>query len=342
MNVHRLVPSGLSLVSTALLLSACGGGGGGGGAVTEPLPARQPLAITSSNYQTVAAQSVGTGSYMKDAGTSTVLGVEAQALPQPLWLAQREALRLAARFSQAQGTVVVQGATRTVVQPCSLGGSIEVTLVDANGNQNLDAGDSMSLKASACRDTDGTLDGTMDYSLKTVSGTFGADQYSATVSAKLTNLRVTSSAGSISGQGEFQMTITATAANTTSVALTIPSLVTSGTGASGSFQTTLTSFSLSVNTVPSGAGYRSTLSFGGTVNSTVLESRDITLSTPVALVQESIGSYPTSGQILAKGANGSQVRVTAQPEGKALVELDANGDNAFETSTTKNWTDLKG
>lgn len=342
MNTHRLLPSGLSLVSTALLLSACGGGGGGGGAGSDPQPARQPLAITSSNYQTVAAQSVGTGAYMRDAGAGSVLGVDAQALPQPLWIAQREALKLATRFGQAQGTSTVQGATQTVVQPCALGGSIEITLVDANGNQSLDTGDSMTLKASACRESTGTLDGSMDYSMKSVSGIFGTAQYSATIAVKLTNLRVTSAAGSTSGQGEFQMTVTATGVSTTSVALNIPSFVTNGTSGGGSFQTTLTGFSLNVSTVPSGAGYRSTLTYGGTINSTVLDSRDITVSTLVAVVQESTGSYPASGQILAKGANGSQVRVTAQPGGKALVELDANGDNAFETSTTKNWVDLQG
>jgi len=340
MSTHRLLPTGFSLLTTALLLSACGGGGGGGS--PEPQPTRQPLAITSVNYQTVAAQSVGAGSYMMDAGAGSVLGVDAQALPQPLWVAQHEALGLAARFIRAQGTSVVLGATTTVVQACSQGGSIEVTINDANSSQALDAGDSMSLKATACREQNVTLDGAMDYTMKAVSGTFGSTVYSATVAVKLSNLRVSSSTGTVSGQGEFQMTISATGSSSTSVAMSIPSFVTSGTASGSSFQSTITGFSLNVSTAPNGVGYRSTTTFGGTLNSTALESRDITVSTPVALVQDSTRGYPSSGQVLAKGATGSQVRVTAQGDGKALVELDANGDNVFETSTQKNWADLKG
>jgi len=342
MNTQRLLPSSLSLLTTALLLSACGGGGGGGGGGTDPQPGRQPLAITSSNYQTVAAQGVGAGTYMMSAGAGNVLGVDAQALPQPLWVAQQQALRLAERFKQAQGMALVQGATTTVVQTCSLGGSVEVTIIDANGNQLLDSGDSMAIKASACKEAQGTLDGTMDYSLKAVSGNFGSSQYTATIGVKLGNLRVTSSSGAVTGQGEFQMTIATTGVNVTSVAMSIPTFTTSGTVAGSSFQSSITGFNLNVSTVASGFGYRATLTFGGTVNSTALESRDITVSTPVALVQESSLGYPSSGQVLVKGANGSQVRVTVQGSGRALLELDANGDNVFETSTTKSWAELQG
>lgn len=341
MNSPRLLPSCLSVLTMSLLLSACGGGGGGSNGSVDPSPAAAPLAITSSNYQTVAAQAVGSGSFLMDAGAGSVLGADAQTLPQPLLIARDEALRLATRFAQGQGAVLV-GALTTVVQPCSLGGSIEVTVNDANNNQNLDSGDSMSLKAQACRESTGTLDGSMDYAVKAISGTFGSSQYSATLGVKLNNLRVSTAAGTQSGQGEFQMTIGVTGVSTATVSMTIPSFVTSGTAGGTSFQSTLRDFSMNVSTSPLGFGYRSTLTFGGKMSSTALESRDITVSTPVALLQDSTKAYPGSGQILVQGANGSQVRITAQSDGKALVELDANGDNVFETSTLKSWADLRG
>ena len=336
-------PICLSLLSSALLLSACGGGGGGGGGngAIDPAPTRTPLAITSSNYQTVAAQAVGTGSYLMDAGAGNVLGVDAQALPQPLRIARDQALQLPALFAQGQGPMVV-GATSTVNQPCSMGGSIEITVTDANNNQSFDAGDGMTLKAMACRQAEGTLDGSMEYALKAGSGTFGSSQYSATLGVKLNNLRVTSSVGTQTGHGEFQMTIAATGAGAATLTMSIPTFITSGTVSGSSYQSSLSGFYLSVSTTPVGFGYRSTLSFGGTINSTALESRDVTISTPVALVQEPSRLHPSSGQVMAKGANGSQVRVTAQADGKALVELDANGDNVFETSTLKTWAELRG
>ncbi len=341
MKLQRFYPSCLTVLTTSLMLGACGGGGGGGTSAIDPAPSSGPLTITSSNYQSVAAQAVSAGSYLMDAGAGNVLGVDAQTLPQPLQVAHSEALRLAARFAQS-GAAVVLGATTTAVQACSQGGSIEVTVNDANSNQSLDAGDSMSLKAQACREAGVTLDGGMDYAVKAVSGAFGSTQFSATLGVKLNNLRVTSSAGAQTGQGEFQMTVAVTGTNSASVTMNIPSFVTSSTAAGVSVQSTLTGYNLSVSTVPAGFGYRSTLSFGGKLSSTALESKEITVSTPIALVQESSRTYPSSGQVLVKGGNGSQVRVTAQGDGKALVELDANGDNVFETSTLKNWAELRG
>lgn len=334
----RTAPTAIALTAlTAALLSACGGGGGGGSGPdpVQPLPA---LAITSANYQAVAAQSVAAGAYLTNAGAGSVLGVDAQSAPQPLMIARREALRLGARLAQAQGGMVT-GAVTVLVQPCSMGGSMEISLNDANGNQALDAGDAMSLKATGCREADGTLDGQMDFAFKSVNGSFGSDHYSATVSMKLSNLRATTATSSTLGQGEFQMTISATGVNTTAVSMSIPSFKTSGSVAGTAFQTSLTNFTLNVNTAPVGFIVRETLTFGGTLNSSALESRDITVSTPVAIVQDSNLDYPSSGQVLSKGANGSQVRVTAQGI-KALIELDANGDNVFETSVQKNWTDL--
>lgn len=344
MTIHRRhtfsrpAPAAILVTTlTAALLSACGGGGGSSGpAPVEPLPA---LTITTANYQTVAAQSVAAGAYLTNAGAGSVLGVDAQSAPQPLMIARREALRLGARLAQAQGSMVT-GAVTVVVQPCSMGGSMEISLNDANGNQALDAGDSMSLKATGCHEADGTMDGQMDFSLKSVTGTFGSDFYSATVSVKLTNLRTVTASSSTIGQGEFQMTISATGANATAVSMSIPSFKTSGSVAGTAFQTTLSGYSLNVSTAPVGFIVRQTLTFGGTLNSSVLEGRDITVSTPVAIVQDSNLDYPSSGQVLAKGANGSQVRVTAQGGSKALIELDANGDNVFETSIQKNWIDL--
>ncbi len=343
MKAQRFLPSCLSVLTTSLMLAACGGGGGGGsgGMVIEPPASNGPLTITSNNYQNVAVQAVSSGSYLMDAGAGNVLGADAQTLPQPLQLARGEALRLAARFAQSGGAVVL-GATTTVVQSCNQGGSIEVTVNDANSNQNLDAGDSMSLKAQSCRESGVTMDGSMEYAVKAATGNYGSSQFSATLGVKLNGLRVTSPAGSQTGQGEFQMTVAVTSTNSASVTMSIPSFVTSSTMAGTTVQSTLTGYNLSVSTVPSGFGYRSTLTFSGKLSSTALEAKEITVSTPVALVQESSRAYPGSGQVLVKGGNGSQVRITAQSDGKALVELDANGDNVFETSTVKNWADLRG
>ena len=56
-------------------------------------------------------------------------------------------------------------------------------------------------------------------------------------------------------------------------------------------------------------------------------------------------SYPYAGQIVISGASGSKVRATSQGSGAAngmvLIETDADGDGAYESSETKTWAELE-
>ncbi len=49
---------------------------------------------------------------------------------------------------------------------------------------------------------------------------------------------------------------------------------------------------------------------------------------------------PSSGQILVSAALGGKVRITALTGGSAYIELDADGDGTYETSTTVPWSGL--
>ena len=47
--------------------------------------------------------------------------------------------------------------------------------------------------------------------------------------------------------------------------------------------------------------------------------------------------FPSSGQIIITGASGSKARQTAISNTQYSLEVDADGDDIYETVTTENW-----
>jgi hypothetical protein len=50
--------------------------------------------------------------------------------------------------------------------------------------------------------------------------------------------------------------------------------------------------------------------------------------------------YPNAGQVTATGLGGSKMRLTVQSATTVQIELDADGNGAYETSVTKPWSEL--
>ena len=104
----RIPLGGLAALST-LLLAACGGGGGGSESSTPPVQTATALAVSASNYTTVAQQSVSSSLYLLDSAES-VLGAQSAGLNAPLRYALAQTERLAAWFAQAPRSVAGQAA----------------------------------------------------------------------------------------------------------------------------------------------------------------------------------------------------------------------------------------
>lgn len=86
-------------------------------------------------------------------------------------------------------------------------------------------------------------------------------------------------------------------------------------------------------------------SYSETISGRVFDSVDgyVDITTIVPVVFSSINQlFPDSGQLLLTGATNASIRATAMSAVLAKLELNLNGDSAYETVATLKWTDLGG
>ena len=329
-----------SKISLALLvlLAACGGGGGGGDGGGTPVAAATPLAITAANYEAVAQQSVTATTYLMDTG-GFVTGAQLAPREQVLInFSRAQITRLGRLFAVAPR--LATGVTTTETQVCSGGGLISSTINDMAGNQMVDAGDSASVVASNCVEFGATINGAMGIEFRAVSGNFDGDVYSATVVMTLSNLQASTGAGQVSGNGSITLALAGSGFKTGSLDMTITSLTMIGRVAGVNETLTLQDWRIVSNFSPSGAGIITRTTVNGTLISAAQASQSVTVATVTPFVQSGNNAYPASGQFIATGANGSKIRVTAQNATTVLIELDADGNNVYEASRTRLWSDL--
>lgn len=329
-----------ALLSWAMLalLSACGGGGGDdGGSPVLPVVAT-PLAITASNYQAVAQQTVTATTYLMD---STSLATGAEMAPRGrvlIGFARLQVDRLGAIF--AARPAVATGVTTTETVGCSGGGSITATINDLNGNQAIDSGDSATMVAANCVELGATINGTIAIEFRTVTGDLNGPNYSATVVMSLSNLRASTGAGSATGNGSISMAITGSGPDAGTLDMTIGSLTMTGQIAGVNETLTLQDWRIVSTVSPTAGGVSTSSTVSGTLISASLTSQSITVATVTPFVQSDSDFYPSSGQFIANGASASKLRVTALNSTTVRIELDADGDNVYETSVNRLWSEL--
>jgi hypothetical protein len=330
----------ISRLSLAALffLTACGGGGGGDDGSTPPTGVTNtPLAIDASNYVAVATESVSAVSYVLDT-TEFFNGAQVSSERVLLDFARAQALKLPGWFATA--TPRPSGAELTETMPCSGGGSMQITLNDINGNEDLDAGDSTTMVAMNCVEFDSTVNGTLVMQITTLSGDLEGDVYDLGVTMTFSNLSVAMAEGSTVGNGSMSMEMAMTGPDTGSLELKFNELTMTGTYGSDSYSRKMWNFDISERYDLVNSMFRGETALSGTLGSSALASKAVVLSTLQPMVSVGEDEYPSSGQILATGATGSKMRMTAQNATTVLIELDANGDDNYESSVSKPWNEL--
>jgi hypothetical protein len=317
-------------------LAACGGGGDDG----DPAPfgaTKTPLAINGSNYVAVATESVSAVGYVMD--TSEIFtGATVSSDRLLIDFARAQTLKMPGRFAAA--APIPSGAVINEVEACSGGGELRFALNDVNNNQDLDPGESLTIVAAQCVEFDSTINGTMAVQLVSMTGDPAGDVYSMNVTITLTDLSVTMPGGSALGNGSMAMAFSMTAPNTGEMALTFDSLTTSGSFAGATYSRTMWDFKLRDTYTMVNNVSRDSLTVSGVLGSSAFDSKAVTLSTLAPMVRVGSDDYPSSGQILATGAAGSKMRLTAINAATVLIEADADGNGSYESSVTRPWSDL--
>lgn len=318
------------------MLAACGGGGGG----STP-PVITPSAALNSSNQTIAAQDVASSAYLPLMGAQTLTG--AQTLDEGVLfsLARSQLNRLPNYLAAAKGNSTLTGVVQSQIYSCTYGGTVTASVSDADNNGVVSAGDSVTVAANNCVESEGTLTGALTFGVNNVTGTFGSDSYSGSLTMTFNGFTVSSSEFSAGANGSLTLSVSASGVNRVSTSVATPSLSVSGTYAGVTRSRSLTNYSATSTRTPNSIyGYETSYTLNGTLTSSALASQAISFATPTPFISLSSDDYPSSGVMLISGAANSKLKVTALPGSQVKLELDANGDDVYEGSTTLNWNTL--
>lgn len=346
--MKRFLPAALASV----LLAVLGGCGGGGSDVAMPAPPATSVQITNTNQTTVARAVVSGGFALTLAqplaapGRATALAAGSPgsaAAPADVLHAvlQRTLQRIAPGLRAAAGPRKLQPlAVSTESELCDLSGSITTAFDDRDGNNVPSAGDVATVTFADCEfSASERVDGVVVVSVTSLAsntttllafdGSMAFQRVDATFGETVAGVDGSFAFSYVQDNAKLQIAITvgATALQVDAIA---PGYSDSITYASGTRIDMIDTNTVPIATTFAIDGTFSATSIGGAVDIATLE--------PVRQLETE--AYPSSGQMLATGAGGSQLRITVIDDTQVRLDLDANGDGMFEASTLLPWTAL--
>jgi len=318
-SLHRL----LAIFFGLTLLAGCGGGGGSDASQPPPVNA----VITSANAPAVAGEAAD--SVLATAEVDDLLGLGGG------FTVSSKSSPLGTDFLKS--TIergVFQAAIGPETVPCTAGGSITISgeLADP---MTLSAGDFISTVFDNCDEGQGVvIDGSFEFSVDAFSGDLASGLFSLTVTLTVSNFAVTDDGDLESVDGAVTLTLDTTAAPQNSATLSGNTLTVSdgsGTGTLSNFSTTV---SQNDGVVPAALTFESS----ATMSSSEFEGA-VSYTTPVPF-QASEGEYPFAGELLVTGANGAAIRLIALDNVNCRLEVDLDGDGAFDETVDTTWDEI--
>jgi hypothetical protein len=328
------------LVASALLASACGGGGAAG--VLPPLASTSTLVITSANQKAVAADALDSATDMNLAefGSNLVFaGAEATATSAaaiPVGLAS-VALQLAGMVPPAASAAVGVDFKEPIA--CTSGsGSVHGVIANPG---SLTAGDVMEFSTSNCvvnvDGVDATANGSISVTVR--SGSLDTKHVVFPVhvvfSIVASNFNVAFLGGGQLTSGDQQVELTRTGTSQATEVLSGNSITTTVTTPTGAHVSTLRNYvqrvteNGAVGTLEAAAAVDTENTLLGKV------SYQLSMPTPMTFQDGAIAS----GAMLIEGRN-SALLVTGTGSNNLNLQLDANGDRAYEAATTTTGDEL--
>lgn len=235
--------------------------------------------------------------------------------------------RLEARYTQARTTHPTSTTTRfSVTENCSGGGTLTLALIDNNNNNQLDAGESVTMSFSDCVQEGMQLRGSMSISLAALTGEVDADtsDWSIGLRASFDDFSV----GADSESYSIDVGLTFTVGFNSSDGITTSRMRGSELiYGEDSDLVRLTDFDI-LETLDSSIPHQYTFSYdfiyaGSDIGGMVTVVTDITFTGQGQ-------AAPEAGKLTLTGANASKVVVEASGSGQARFSVDANGDGDFD------------
>jgi hypothetical protein len=329
----RLLKPWFFLISTPILLVGCGGGDGGSDSSTT-LNAT-PVAITASNGQTIAGQTVDTFEDVansQSASTELVTGVgvsDEKSSSLLTTLKNLATLELIDALPSDYATAI------SFTVNCSGGGTASASL--SGTDNDLDQGDVVTYTLNNCSEDGNVLNGSIVYTFNTLQGDFENDSTDWTMVVDFQANSFSASGGNESYTLDGDFTLSASyvqSSGTSTVSIQGSKL----TYIENSDTAQLTDFVLAVieaSAIPS--NYTVSYDF-------VYTGSDIDGQVTVETIQDFLGqgeNPPESGKAKITGANGSNVVIEATGSGMVKLSIDADGDGDFndpgDTIITGQW-----
>lgn len=312
------------LIGTALAAAAMAACGGGGGGDDGPLG---DIGVTVANQDTLTR--------------SAMVGLAGGLATDGLTLSGRSGVnaigsRVRALAAPADGRKRAAALTTPVVDPCVVSGSTTTFYDDVNNNGTLDLNEPMTMIFTACRDdaqaTDQEINGTLVASITAARST------GLTISVGAQAYTTTWTGHSVRMDGGFSIAIDTISATTERTVIGIGNaLVLEAVTPVWTDRITLQAGYQAVLAVDTNAGSTSTTA-SGTVRSDAAGGY-VTTRTVEPVVQFLNDPFPRSGRVQVFGRTGS-LQATVLSTSLVQIDLDADGNGAYEASKTVGWDQI--
>jgi hypothetical protein len=319
-------------LAAALLLSvaACGGGGGDESSGTTS------TRITEQNAMAVVSDAYLASNMLHDNGNDAAqMSLDLKgASPQRKGSMVDLALQRLEYLGGGAGTSRYVKAVSTDSSGCEGGGSITMTIDDADNSGDASTGDSVQFGFVNCRSEGWVLNGGMSLTGLVMTGS--PSDPARSLGATFTFHSFSGSDGSMIERVDGGFSIHASLQ-------TYPARIVESTVAgsslrvsSGGSSSELRNFALEARSMVSAGTY----SYG--IGAIAVDSGGaVTISNPEQF-SGAIGAFPSRGSLLVRESGGSAARLTATSSTSVRIDVDANGDGVFESSMTKTWGEIAG
>lgn len=325
----KRIGGALALIASAAL-TACGGGDDQRPDVLLPDGSAPSLHIAQDNHLDVARLAVTSAAFLTDNATSIVE-------------ARTGALRAAAERPRAlhASTADSPAIPPTAREQCAGGGVVEFYLDDFNANRALDAGESVRVRAQDCLRAGVRTNGLVDLKVDSMTGSFDRVPFTARLTMGFIDFSAAAGNNGFTGNGQLRLVVKAEGPERGGVSLQAANFALQARIGGTDYLSALTNFDVVVDRASVAGGSQLATGVRGRLQSAAFGSQSVDIETIAVLTRAPDRAEPEAGSLQMHGAGGSRVRVTAQPDGMALIELDANGDGRFEQSSTRRWSEFR-